>query len=163
MDNTFGKVKVQKMGTKSLIKPSGRAESSLNIINYNNNPLSKNPSMELIVVFGGVNDIKTLNELWIYQSSTSTWTSIENKREPLLPRKGHSAVVFYNNTDGNINQEIMRTYNIIIFGGKNDFGYIGDIFIIDITYMVLEDKFFYKFRTIDTSNLDDPEKREVKD
>ena len=57
----------------------------------------------------------------------------------------------------------MRTYNIIIFGGKNDFGYIGDIFIIDITYMVLEDKFFYKFRTIDTSNLDDPEKREVKD
>lgn len=149
------------MGTKSIAVPGGRAESTLNIINYNNNPSSKSPIIELIVVFGGVNDIKTLNELWIYQSSTSTWTSIENKKDPLLPRKGHSAVVYYNNTDGNINLDIMRTYNLVIYGGKNDFGYISDIFIIDITYMVLEDKFFYKFRTIETSNLEEPEKREV--
>ena len=116
----------------------------------------------MIIVFGGVNDIKTVNELWVYQTSTSTWSFIENKSDALLPRKGHSAVLYYNNTDENINPEIMRTYNLIVYGGKNDFGYISDILIIDISYMVLEDKFFFKFRTIDISDLEEPEKREVK-
>jgi hypothetical protein len=154
---------VQKVGTKSLNIPGGRAESTLTILDYSFRKSSKQtlPNNEKIIIFGGVNDIKTLNELWIYSIKSNTWNQVENKADPFLPRKGHSAVIFYNDTDDNINPEIMRTYNLIIYGGKNDFGYINEILVVDIIYMVIEDKFFYKFRTIETNDLVEPDKREV--
>ena len=161
IDNLFGQVKVQKVGTSSLKIPGGRAESSLNILNYKERTRINLPNKELVIIFGGVNDIKILNELWVYRAITHTWTSVENKAEPVLPRKGHSAILFNNNTDGNMNSDIIRVYNLVVFGGKNDFGYLNDIIVIDITYMVLEDNFFFKFRAIDTEDIIEPEKREV--
>ena len=144
-----------------MVFPRGRAEATLNVINYNENIPSKDPIKELIIIFGGVNDINTLNELWIFRMSTSTWSQIEIKGSPLLPRKGHSAVVFYNTTDENINSEIIRKYSIIVYGGKNDDGYLNNILIIDISYMVLQDTFFYKFITVESKGGLVPEKREV--
>ena len=141
--------------------PGGRADSTLNILNCKGNPLSKDPNQDMIIVFGGVNDIKTLNELWTFRTNTNTWSQIENEESPILPRKGHSAVLFSNNTIENINPNVLRSYNLIIFGGKNDFGYMNDLLIIDISYLVLQDKFSYKFRSVSTKGIIEPEKREV--
>lgn len=161
IDNIFGQAKIHKVGATSLAAPGGRADSTLNILNHKANPLSKDLNQEIIILFGGVSDIKTLNELWTYRITTNTWSQIDDKSDQILPRKGHSAVVFYNTTNDNINPDIMRTYNLIVFGGKNDFGYMNDIFIIDISYMILEDKFIYKFRSVETNGIIEPEKREV--
>ena len=159
IDNIFGQVKVQKVGTSSLMIPGGRAELSLNILNYKSETINNQPNKELVIIFGGVNDVKILNELWVYRADAHIWTLVET--ESILPRKGHSAILFQNNTEQNMNSDIIRIYNLVVFGGKNDFGYLNDIIVVEITYMVLEDNFFFKIKSVKTESIVEPEKREV--
>ena len=65
-----------------------------------------------MVIFGGFHEGERVNEIFFYQFSSNMWRKIENQGyEAPCPRVGHSAVIRYDKTNGDV---------MYIFGGKND-------------------------------------------
>jgi hypothetical protein len=73
------------------------------------------------------------------------------KGDILPKRKGHSSVIvpydnnfYFNTLTDSLNQDVMKTYFVLIFGGKSETQYHNDLMLIQINYMLLDDLFIYK-------------------
>ncbi len=107
----------------------------------------------MVLVFGGVNDQLTSNKFQVYNPVTHRWTEMNKmiKGDILPKRKGHSSVIvpydnnfYFNTLIDSLNQDVMKTYFVLIFGGKSETQYHNDLMLIQINYMLLDDLFIYK-------------------
>jgi hypothetical protein len=119
------------------------------------------------MLYGGQNDEKVFNDLWIYDNNKYLWKNIDVLNKKLKgARKGHSSSLYLNKTEEvsetyeNVN-EIISRFNLILFGGSNGTSYMNDILIIDIKHNQIEDKMLFEYRSPKVIG-DIPEPREVK-
>jgi hypothetical protein len=85
-------------------------------------PQPKNPSR--IVLFGGTDGKKFLNDVWIYDPVAQTWTEIEFGNDKAKPegRTDHSAAI--------------KDQRLFIYGGRTDKKTFSDIWVLDLETMV---------------------------
>lgn len=82
----------------------------------------------------------------VYNPDNHIWSDVLT----LEQRKGHSTILItpeddnISFDDNNYNKDLMKTYYLLIFGGKSESIYHNDLMIVQISYMTLDDTFFYK-------------------
>jgi hypothetical protein len=180
LDFVFGYGKIRKVNIKQTngnITPAAISEASLNILPFATsqslNPMSTKNNDYILILYGGINDIDLTSNFFYFSSQLHQWNQInikyeENDKLLLQKRKGHSAIILNdeenylnNELDKHINRGIIKTWKMLVFGGKTELGYQNDIQIIQINYMMLDDTFYFKKINLDrTIDGEAPEPRE---
>lgn len=84
-------------------------------------------NFNLLVIFGGRDDLKYFNDLWVYSFSNNLWTRVYPLTN-LLPRKNYleprcSAAFFISNSNKNL---------VHIFGGTGENGPLNDLWSFNL-------------------------------
>lgn len=139
------------------VKPIGLLDNSLSVINYSKNKY-------LAISIGGSDENSITNQIYSFDINRNILKDIKSKSCEISPRKGHSATVVKNlnrETGNGTVSEIIENYDVVIFGGKNEKGEtLNNLIIIKITYVSLDDQFFYSAINSVTPKGDIPEPRE---
>jgi hypothetical protein len=166
IDYSFGNIKIKRMGVEIINTnhkeqrsyiPAGVSENSLNILSFIR---EDRESYHSVISYGGINDENISNKLSVYNPISNTWSEINSvlssKGIYLQKRKGHSSIIINSedlkfpislNRDSNnlnLNKSLMKIYYMLIFGGKSETDYHNDLIIIKISYMTLDDIFYYE-------------------
>ena len=81
----------------------------------------------LLVIFGGQDDLKKFNDLWVYSFSSNVWARVYPLTN-LLPRKNYleprrSAVIFISSTNKNL---------VYVYGGTGENGPLQDLWSFNL-------------------------------
>ena len=145
------------LNSNSDVKPIGLLDNSLSVINYSKNKY-------LAISIGGSDENSITNQIYSFDINKNVLKNIKSKSCEIAPRKGHSATVIKNlnkQTGNGTISDIIENYDIVIFGGKNEKGEtLNNLIIIKITYVSLDDQFYYSSINSITPRGDIPEPRE---
>jgi len=165
-----GHARISKIISHSVIRkyPKDLSGSSFNVIPYsdskNLNQFNKNQqTMHLILIFGGLKEKVFSNELWAFNTESNQWQTIDLKiQSSIYARKGHTSVLVpsFGSEDMNLNKDLVRNFYTFIFGGKSESKYLNDLIVIKITYMTIDNTFYYKSINPEITGSVYPEPRE---
>ncbi|MCK4353483.1 hypothetical protein KAW65_08775 [candidate division WOR-3 bacterium] len=81
------------------------------------------PVNQRMVLFGGVDSVIRYNEVWSLDLTlgNEVWTKLNPARTPPTPRSGHTAI--YDPVN----------HSMIIFGGRDNNGYLNEVWSLDLT------------------------------
>jgi hypothetical protein len=149
IDFNQGNIKVTKT-TALTAKPDPLSEATINIINHKQDN-------HIVVLYGGTNDKLTSDNIWVFYPEENKWENIEIYNMNMLPRKGHTSVLvdklIYNKGDNDDSLHLKKGFTLVIFGGKSIDQYISDVLLIQISYMIQENKLYFKTFPIENKNI----------
>jgi len=88
-----------------------------------------------MVVFGGGVSQQVYNDVWVFDTETSTWSSPVITELPPAPRAGHTVCVVGDDSGNDIaNQAVNIGCNqMLVFGGGSMQRVYGDLIVLDLS------------------------------